>query len=439
MATLTLKNKATTKPPSWLSRALNPGRVGLFIVFGVVLAALLIATQVKAADLGGNCCSDLEERIAELEATAARKGNRKMSLQIYGQVSESLQYFSVPGFTHLQVQSNGNRDQETMVGFAGQAKIDPHNLAGFVLEIDVGLDVNGIPSPFAGGNDTNGLGTRQAFVYWKNDTLGGVGLGLQKGATYGVTDVTGQIEGDLASTNIAHTKISLRPLVGSGFASFIADPWNGVINDSVKYSSPVWAGFSLSASWGDAINAHGGSLTDAAQGSIWDVALRFNKDIGEFRTQAAIGYRDGTAIQNLPAGFFGGGLAIQDVKVFSGSAGVQHAPTGLFVNGSYGNMDLTSLFVGSGANSITAYELQVGDEMRLTNLGHTTVFAEWGQYDLSHVFGTSDKPQVYGVGVVQAIDPAAMSLFLSWQRWSNETVIVNGNVDVIQGGAKIQF
>ena len=35
-------------------------------------------TAANAADLGGNCCSDLEERIAELEATTARKGNRKV-------------------------------------------------------------------------------------------------------------------------------------------------------------------------------------------------------------------------------------------------------------------------------------------------------------------------------------------------------------------------
>ena len=41
-----------------------------------------------AADLGGDCCADLEERVAELEATTARKGNRKVSLSIYGQVND---------------------------------------------------------------------------------------------------------------------------------------------------------------------------------------------------------------------------------------------------------------------------------------------------------------------------------------------------------------
>ena len=31
--------------------------------------------NLQAADLGGNCCADLEERIAELEAMSVRKKN----------------------------------------------------------------------------------------------------------------------------------------------------------------------------------------------------------------------------------------------------------------------------------------------------------------------------------------------------------------------------
>ena len=50
--------------------------------FAIAAALGLVvgAGSARAADLGGNCCADLEERIAELEATTARKGNRKMSL-----------------------------------------------------------------------------------------------------------------------------------------------------------------------------------------------------------------------------------------------------------------------------------------------------------------------------------------------------------------------
>lgn len=42
------------------------------------------AMPTAAADLGGTCCADLEERIAELEATTARKGSRKVSLTVSG-------------------------------------------------------------------------------------------------------------------------------------------------------------------------------------------------------------------------------------------------------------------------------------------------------------------------------------------------------------------
>lgn len=405
------------------------------------VALLWYVPRAAAADkagLGGECCADLEERIAELEAKSAQKGNRKMSLSVYGQVSETLTYWTEPGFSHRQVMSNGTRDGETYVGFKGEANIAKDTVGGFVLEISAGQFVAGSAFPFsaavAGGNDTNGVGTRQAYVYLKT-ALGSVSLGTQQDATWNITGLTGQGVDDLANTSVAHTKLSIRGFNGPGFSEFL-DLWDGVRNDSIKYTSPEFYGFSLSATWGDAINVNATSLTGFTNGNIWDVALRFNKDVGEFRAMAAIGYRDGTAIGNLP---FGGGFAIQDVKVFSGSAGVQHMPTGLFVNGSYGTLDLTSLAPGSGANGITAWEVQAGDELHISRLGHTTIFAEYGQYDLTHLFGAADKPDFFGLGVVQAIDPAAMSLFLSWQEYQNEKVLASGNVNTFMTGARVKF
>ena len=57
-------------------------------LLAVAASASLFATGASAADLGGDCCADLEERIAELEATTARKGNRKVSLTVSGHVTE---------------------------------------------------------------------------------------------------------------------------------------------------------------------------------------------------------------------------------------------------------------------------------------------------------------------------------------------------------------
>ena len=51
--------------------------LGALVASGLLMGGLT-AGSASAADLGGNCCADLEERIAELEATTARKGNRKV-------------------------------------------------------------------------------------------------------------------------------------------------------------------------------------------------------------------------------------------------------------------------------------------------------------------------------------------------------------------------
>ena len=41
------------------------------VATGLLVGGLSVGSA-SAADLGGNCCADLEERIAELEATTAR-------------------------------------------------------------------------------------------------------------------------------------------------------------------------------------------------------------------------------------------------------------------------------------------------------------------------------------------------------------------------------
>ena len=62
----------------------------------VVMVAAIAAVDLQAAqgaDLGGGCCADLEERIAELEVTTARKGNRKVTLTITGYVTKQIMFW----------------------------------------------------------------------------------------------------------------------------------------------------------------------------------------------------------------------------------------------------------------------------------------------------------------------------------------------------------
>jgi hypothetical protein len=60
------------------------------------MVAAIAAVDLQAAqgaDLGGDCCADLEERIAELEVTTARKGNRKVSVTITGYVTKQIMFW----------------------------------------------------------------------------------------------------------------------------------------------------------------------------------------------------------------------------------------------------------------------------------------------------------------------------------------------------------
>ena len=88
-----------------------------------------------AADLGGDCCADLEERIAELEATTARKGNRKVSLTISGWVNEAV--FAWDDSRERNVYVGTNALEQSRFRFTGEAKIMNGWSAGYTLEIGV--------------------------------------------------------------------------------------------------------------------------------------------------------------------------------------------------------------------------------------------------------------------------------------------------------------
>ena len=100
-----------------------------------LLAGGLSATSASAADLGGNCCADLEERIAELEATTARKGNRKVSLTISGWVAEQVMWWDDGVESNTYVGGIGTT-LGTNVKFTGQATIAPGWSAGYVLHLE---------------------------------------------------------------------------------------------------------------------------------------------------------------------------------------------------------------------------------------------------------------------------------------------------------------
>ena len=66
----------------------------LFAAAATALLGTFAPATAEAADLGGDCCADLEERVAELEATTVRKGNKKVKVELYGRVNRVINFWN---------------------------------------------------------------------------------------------------------------------------------------------------------------------------------------------------------------------------------------------------------------------------------------------------------------------------------------------------------
>src|SRR5215470_1071915 len=112
----------------------SASRTALIAAAGLLVGGVAIPSA-KAADLGGDCCADLEERVAELEATTARKGNRKMSVTITGQVHKMIMWWD-DGMSSKQIYGLENRNSSTRFSILGEAKVTPAVKIGFEIMLD---------------------------------------------------------------------------------------------------------------------------------------------------------------------------------------------------------------------------------------------------------------------------------------------------------------
>src|SRR2546427_2411536 len=112
----------------------NVSRLALIAAAGLFVGGVAMPSA-KAADLGGDCCADLEERVAELEATTARKGNRRMSLTITGQVNKVIQYWD-DGFNSGTRFGLDNTNSSSRFSFLGEAKVTGSVKIGFEIMLE---------------------------------------------------------------------------------------------------------------------------------------------------------------------------------------------------------------------------------------------------------------------------------------------------------------
>jgi predicted porin len=379
-------------------------------MFALAAAAGLAfgGVSAKAADLGGDCCADLEERVAELEATTARKGNRKVSLTIYGQVTSAVMFWDAQG--------NGVDESNTYVvdpqtsgtrfGFKGKAKITSDLSAGYQIELQYQqADATRVRVNNDEGQDLPEF--RQAHWYLKSKTLGKIRIGQADMANSGIAEI------NVANTNIADGMSSSQAggaIIRNDLGGPAMTNFENNRRNTVRYDTPTMAGFILSAAWGE--------------DDIWDVALRYAGEVGGFKIAAGVAYSENTDSSN-------GTVADAAIETVNGGLSIKHVATGLFATASAGHRERATW-----ANDEEFWFVNAGIEQKWSTLGKTSIFGMGGEFDDNNFEST----QYYGGGVVQKIDAAAMDLFISYRHYDIDNGAgVESDFDTVVGGGRVRF
>lgn len=437
---------------------------------GMLLTSLAGASVANAADLGGDCCADLEERIAELEATTARKGNRKVSLTVTGMVAEQLTYWDDGQESNLYVSGLG-ATLGSNVQFNGKAQISPGFTAGYQLYLELNYSDpeffnqdtdNGLASS---PNLSTGVSVYRSYWYLKSDTLGQVSLGkLSQASDKAAALVDGS--GSLLQANwvlFDGLLFNIRengtagPNIGVwgnlGHCQLISTPiganCNGLTTNAIKYDSPTFGGFNVSASWGE--------------DDFWDVTARYAGEAGGFKLATAVSYSEN---KDENAGLYDlfGSPDHKDVSYFQAGLYLEHVATGLFAYGAYGEEDVNGAVTGFGPNGPTTplassgfaipdgnhFYVKGGVKAKLTSLGQTVFYGEYAQNNdqlgpnLLGAGYTGSELNRYGAGVVQYVDAASMSLWLKYRHFEGElddgvTTTKLEPIDFLVFGSAINF
>jgi hypothetical protein len=430
-----------------------------------------MGSSALAADLGGSCCADLEERIAELEATTVRKGNRKVSVQLSGFVGHQVMWWDDGTQSDMYIGDGGNIFSRFR--FTGTAKITPQVTAGFTYEfaanpnaigsanqLNFGDDLGG--SGNVGGNTSCGLSTlststvgcatlRDATVWLQHSHLGKVKIGQGSTATDNLVLIDLAGLGSAATPDVAlymggfilrgnNSLLSgTGTTIGSTWATAIRghEAWDTGRRNHVLYETPTLAGFTLQAA--------------VAEDNFWDVALRYAGEFGGFRIAGGIGYLEDSKFNQTNQLFAQNGFLCTsncDVvsKEWMGSASVLHIPTGLFVTGAGGSRELSGSQFGSVGSSYagpdaTFWWLSAGISQNFFGIGKTVLFGEYGEHKgglaqgsfisastqfnnctvATATSGCDSKVTSWGFGVNQYVDAAAMEIFATYKNFSLDT------------------
>lgn len=383
-----------------------------------VSACLFLAERAGAADLGGDCCADLEQRIVQLEATTARKGNRKVSMTITGYVTKQIMFWNDGVESNAYISDIGPT-QATNFRVTGEASISPGLTAGYMIRIQ-DLTDNPMGSSQNVPSTNQGLNVQMANWYVASKQLGKLSLGKNALAAKSAAMFT-----DLSGTQVIANYVlfdggafflrsngALTNLRWGDFGYCYAQqrPWggdcDGIVMNGIRYDSPTFAGFSTSASWGE--------------DDDWEIAARYAGQVSGFKLAFGIGYSVNTDVNAQPPPV----SVRKNSEYFQAGGYAQHLATGLFLHAAYGSEDNHGERTLAGFTEPNSHQwyLKGGIRRQWSPLGSTVIYGEYGAYidQLSPTAlaagATSSEFERFGFGFVQEIDAASMSLWIKYRE-----------------------
>ena len=181
-------------------------RIAIAAALGMTLGGFVMSSHpAKAADLGGDCCADLEERVAELEATTVRKGNKKVSVTLSGWVVKYADWWDDGVESNFYV-GDKHTTLSSHFQISGSATIAPGWSGGYTISVETrGGNAVGDDNQFiddsAQGNFSrldilNNISVLLSYMWIKSDKWGTLNWGQLSQATDNVAllpDLSGTI------------------------------------------------------------------------------------------------------------------------------------------------------------------------------------------------------------------------------------------------------
>lgn len=444
---------------------MRASRFVLAAAAGLTLGGFTFA-PAHAADLGGDCCADLEERVAELEATTARKGTKKVSLTISGQLNKFILFWDDGDESNVYAGQDSTYSS-SRIRFIGNGKISENLIAGYALEFEFLAGASSAASQFNDNGPANSLvpAVRQSYIYLKDKRYGEIRVGQSSTPSDDLTRITVagygffstgdwdasrgfflRREGARGSGGL--TGATIGNLTGCyAETSTTAFDCPSTRRQIVMYTSPEYFGFTFQSAFGE--------------DDLFDTAVRFKKDWTNWKVAAGIGYAEfHDERENLGAG--GATIFEADTSALEGAFSAQHIPTGLYGTVAFNHSEIDDP---DAIGAVTGLRRPDGDSLYF----EAGIKRKWNEYGPTGFFGTyattddqlggigCNRPNNFcnglstafnaflplnvglvevrgaeadrwGVGAVQSFDNAAFDLYILYEQTDIDVDLISSNL-----------